>query len=272
MKIFALAAFSILFILYACGRRSYRFTNIFEKGVPEGTERISIDDSYELYRRDVFTARNINAKEMSIGENTVRQSKELQSHHIDSGKLVEVEYLLLSRLHKNAIYITTIPDIGQTYYERNKLPRNIVNIQDFNTFHLGKIKEENAVEFLFPDQHGSNTWQFYQIINDSEMLSLKTIVFKIDGSIQSETRADLSMADTVEFIHVGKFILRLSKPIKKNKPREEFNSRDNIVYARKKKSNYQLLFRFSEPINRKDSTVFFKDKFVRHTPLPLLTD
>ena len=180
--------------------------------------------------------------------------------------------MLLSQRHKNALYITTIPDIRQTYYETNKLPKTIVNIQDFNTFHLGKIKEENAIEFLFPDQHGSNTWQFYQNINDSEMLSLKTIVFKIDGSIQSETRADISMADTLEFLHVGKFILRLSKPVKKDKPREHFDSRDNIIYARKKKSNYQLLYRFNAPINRKDSTIFFNDKFVRHTPRPLFID
>ncbi len=103
-------------------------------------------------------------------------------------------------------------------------------------------------------------------------LSIHKLIFKVDGKPQYETQADISLADTVEFQHVGKFFLVLSKPKKKNEERKIFPSKDNIIYARKKKSNYQLLFRFNEPINKKDSTIVFSGELIRHTVVPLLKD
>lgn len=266
-KLFIIGILGLEIFFSACGRRSYRFTNIFADSIPAGIQQIHIDESYKLYRRDVYKEKDPVTKEIAPKEN-----KELKIKPTDAGKLIEVEYLLLSQAHNNALYITTIPDRRQVYYEENKLSDDLVNIQDFNTFHLGKIKEAKEIEFLFPDTHSSNTWQFFEDIRGSERLSLHKLIFKVDGKPQYETQADISLADTVEFQHVGKFFLVLSKPKKKNEERKIFPSKDNMIYARKKKSNYQLLFRFNEPINKKDSTVVFSGELIRHTAAPLLND
>ena len=266
-KWFIIGIIGFVIFLSACGRRSYRYTDIFADSIPAGIQRIPIDDSYRLYRRDVYKEKDTETKEL-----TVKENKELKTKPTDPGKLIEVEYLLISQTHNNALYITTIPDRRQVYYAENKLSDDLVNIQDFNTFHLGKIKEAKQIEFLFPGKHSSNTWEFFEDISGSERLSLHKLIFKVDGVPQYETQADISLEDTVEFQHIGEFFLVLSKPKKKNEERKIFPSKDNIIYARKKKSNYQLLFRFNEPINKKDSTVVFGGKLIRHTAEPLLKE
>lgn len=259
-----LAIIGLLIIVFACGRRSYRFSNAFEKGVPAGLEKIHLDDSYALYRREVFKD-----KDPVVDRFTMRQNKALSN---EPDKLIEVEYLLISNFHKNAIYITTIPDARQVYFAENSFSEDTVNIQDFNTFHFGKIVDTTEIQFLFPDMHRSNTWEAYQEIDNSQTLSIKRLTHKVDGVHHSEMRADLALADTVEFQRVGKFTLLLSKPKKKEEERKVIPSRDNIIYIQAKRSGHRVFFRLNEPVHKKDSTVVFPAKFVRHTPKPLLED
>lgn len=257
-----LAVIGLLIIAFACGRRSYRFSNAFEKGIPAGLEKIHLDDSYALYRREVFKEKDPVADRFTMRQNNASDEPD---------KLVEVEYLLISNYHKNVVYITTIPDARQVYFVENKFSKDTVNIQDFNTFHFGKI-DTTGIEFLFPDQRRSNTWELYQEIDSSRTLSIKRLTHKVDGVHHSEMRADLALADTVEFQRVGKFTLLLSKPKKRKEERKVIQSRDNIIYVSTKRSGYRLFFRLNEPVNKKDSTVVFASKFVRHTPKPLLND
>ena len=254
----------LLIIVFACGRRSYRFSNAFEKGVPPGLETIHLDDSYALYRREV-----IKDKDPGVDRFTMRQNKALSN---EPDKLIEVEYLLISNRDKNAIYITTIPDARQVYFVENNFSKDTVNIQDLNTFHFGKIVDTTEIQFLFPDMHRSNTWETHQEIDNSRTLSIKRLTHKVDGVHHSEMRADLALVDTVEFHRVGKFTLLLSKPKKRKQERQVIQSLDNIIYVSTKRSGYRLLFRFNQPVNKKDSTVVFASKFVRHTPKPLLDD
>ena len=130
MKLYA--SFLILTMLCcACTRGKYYISDVFRTGEFGNMEAIVLDSTYHFYLREVYRDKN------QQNENILKAN--VENKDTANKTRIEVEYLLLSRVHKNAIYISTIPDKYQHYYSANHFADTLINAYDFSTFHFGKI-------------------------------------------------------------------------------------------------------------------------------------
>lgn len=133
----------MLAMVWGCERRFY---TPMQK-LPENTQCIQLNNSYQFYTRKVYK----NTPKGDGGEFVTNKS-------VVGADLIEVEYLLISYKTKNVIYITTIPDRKQTYFSGHTLPDStLLNMQDLNRFQFG-ILSGDSITFTSKDERSRNVW------------------------------------------------------------------------------------------------------------------
>ena len=100
--------FLLFFLCCACSRGKYYISNAFRKGTSDKMEPLQLDSTYQFYLRHVYRDKN---RQM---ENVLKAN--VENKDTANKTLIEVEYLLFSWVHRNVIYISTIPDKFQHYY------------------------------------------------------------------------------------------------------------------------------------------------------------
>src|SRR5438128_1724686 len=117
----------VIFFFCTCSRGKYYVSDVFRSGDIGAMQVMPLDSTYHFYLREVYKDKNLK------NENVLRSN--LGRNDTANKTRIEIEYLLLSWIHKNAIYISTVPDKYQYYYSSNRFADTLINAYDFSTFH-----------------------------------------------------------------------------------------------------------------------------------------
>jgi len=252
-------------LFFSCARK-FDISAAFRKGIPANMQQLVLDSSYHLYIREVFLDTSDAGDKMVLANN----------NDLSPGnKLIEIEYLLLSEQDNRAVYISTIPDKYQSYYNKKShyLKREYLNAYDFSTFRFGrKATAEKAIVFKDKKGDGSNTWN-YRIENDSILH-----VYEVEESINDSRRiysTDEALSRKASFVRTDSFRIAFRNmekerkvEIKRGRPPLKRFCRDNTIYFKKEGDKYSIYFRFDKslPPRYKDSAISFGNTRLVNVP------
>lgn len=265
-------AFAILLtmIFCACGRGKYYITSAFRHGVPNSMAELVLDSSYRFYLREVYKDKNV------LNENVLKTNVEKSD---TANKIrIEVEYLLLSWQHKNAIYISTIPDKFQHYYSANRLDDTLINAYDFSTFHFGKIdKEGESISFISKDGRKSILWDLRPFIAGTypQKIHLREIAVQKNDVLENVILINKALEEPVTFTRQKRFVIVFEKPGTKQQDGADSNRLcrlfDDKIYFDQYHQGFDIYFRFDNHVSdSKDSAIKFDYKRARYSPLLLV--
>lgn len=105
---------------------------------------IEIDNNkYDYYIREFYTAADASGYK-------IKSKQDIQV--TDHAKLIEVEYLFISKDDRNhVIYMTTVPDRRQNRYSDHYLGNDSVNMFDVRMLHFGRLMGNRKDSFYFSD-------------------------------------------------------------------------------------------------------------------------
>jgi hypothetical protein len=127
---------------------------------------IQMNSDFELYLRRVYKSSEKN------------KGGKIVTNKPSNGILLEVQYLLVSQKNNQILYITTIPDRKQKYYNNhieNYRDSTWIHIDDFSRFHFGRFGHKNEFEFYSRSQLQKNTWEL-QRDSSNKRLAIHRIV------------------------------------------------------------------------------------------------
>ena len=188
---------------------------------------------------------------------------------------IEVEYLLISFMHKNVIYITTVPDKFQSYYSKYILPDTIINSYDFNTFQFGKLDADGEiVTFVEEDKTKEITWQLRPVLTNDfpKQISLRELAIEKKDIPDDVILVDKALQEQVVFTKQNVCNIIFNKPGTKAADSTSLMKcrlADDRIYFYRGSHGYNVLFRFNNSINGKDSAISFNGKRTIFTPVPL---
>ncbi len=250
-----------------CSRGKYYVTDIFRKQDVAGLDSMVLDSTYQLYLRVVYKYKN------DKGENVLISNA--ASNDLGDKTRIEVEYLLLSGVHKNALYISTIPDKYLHYYSTNYFADTLLNAYDFSTFHFGKISPDGeSISFTSQSRQKINTWDLrpFLIGTFPAVLTIREIAIQKKDLVENVILLSKTLDPAIFFKRQNSFSIIFEKPGSRTdtcidymfcKLREQ-----NIYFKESKNSNIDLLFRFNKNINgSKDSTILFDSRRTRYAPV-----
>jgi hypothetical protein len=258
----------IFFVLLscACNRGKYYVSNTFREGDVGEIQFLTLDSSYCFYTRTVYKDKNEN------NENVLRSN--VNKTDTANKIRIEVEYLLLSWKHKNAIYITTVPDKFQSYYSTHILPDTIINAYDFSTFHFGKINNDGEIiSFISIDSSRKIGWQIRPVLSNDypKQISLRELSIEKKQVVTDVILVDRALQEPIIFTKQPNYAIVFDKP-GNNKPEYEalMNCRlsENKIYFYTYKQGINIYFRFCCNIDSKDSAIEFNYKRTRHDSDP----
>jgi hypothetical protein len=258
----------IIIVIACCGcsRGKYYVTNTFRNGTPPNLYYIDIDSSYHFYKREVYKDKDEDS--LNILRSNVSKTDTANKIRI------EVEYLLISLLHKNVIYITTVPDKFQYYYSKYILPDTIINSYDFNTFQFGKLDTAGEMVTFKTDNARDITWQLRPILINSfpKQIFLRELTIGKRDMPDDVILVDKALQEQVVFTKQNTCNIVFDRPgTKAMDPVSLMQCRlsDSRIYVCQVKNGYNVCFRFNNSINGKDSAISFNHKRTTFTPLPL---
>lgn len=257
----------LVFICCACSRGKYAVSGIFRKEGETPMEVIHLDSSYHYYLREVFKAKN------TLQENVLKTNVE-KGDTLDKVR-IEIEHLLISSLHKNAIYISTIPDKYQKYYSANFIADTLINAYDFSTFHFGKIAEDGeSISFVSEKEKQTITWDIRPFINGTfpGKLSIREIAVQRNDLLENVILINKALEEPLVFKKQDNFAIVFEKPGWKQDTCNDASMlcklADQKIYLHKMKHGYDIYFRFNKGINySKDSAIRFDSRRTRYPPV-----
>jgi hypothetical protein len=260
---------TILAVISVCGcsRGKYYVTNTFRNGTPPDVDYINLDTSYRFYKREVY--RDKDKDSLNVLRSNVSKTDTAKKIRI------EVEYLLISLLHQNVIYITTVPDKFQYYYSRYILPDTIVNSYDFNTFQFGKLDADGEmVTFLKTTKTKKIIWQLKPVLNNTfpKQIFLRELTIEKKDMPDDVILVDKALQEQVVFSKQNTYNIIFNRP--GSNPIDaaslmQCHLSDERIYFYKGKRGYNVSFRFNNSINGKDSAISFNHKRTTFIPSPL---
>ncbi len=262
------AAVTILlsvFFISACSRAKYFVADIFRKGDTGNLQELTLDTTYHYYLREVYKDKNQRME--NVLKSNVSKSDTANKTRI------EMEYLLISRKHKTAIYISTIPDIYQHYYSSNLPGDSLINAYDFNTFHFGSFDEQGeSIFFKSPDGKRILTWDIRPFVNESypEKLTIREIAIQKNGDLQNVILINRALAEPITFIHQKNEMIIFKVRPRTDAPVAIDSSLSRLMfqklYFKQVKKGYNLYFRFDKKIpNSSDSAIGFDHRKIRYS-------
>ena len=219
---------------------------------------LTLDSTYKYYIRQLYLEENAGGQK---SQNTIYDNT-------STGKLLEIEYLFLSRVHNNAIYISTVPDKYQRYYQDTATYKgeSFVNIEDFRKIFFGKLRTSSEIDFISKDGVDGDVWKISTAENGSrDIITLETIEKSVNGEFVNLIPVDKALEQPIVFKQVPDWSLIY----KKKKDSFIANSLDKSFHIRKTKNKYEVFFDFSNPDPRKKTTIYFSDKRIKYSPEPL---
>lgn len=259
----------LLFVLFCCGcgRGKYYVSNVFRKADVDNIESLTLDSSYNFYLREVYKDKN------EQNENILKTNVEKKD--TANKTRIEVEYLLLSWVHKNAIYIATVPDKYQNYYSSNFLADTLINAYDFSTFYFGKITDDGESIF-FVSNNGKKviTWDLRPFIVGSfpKKVSIREIAVERNDLIENVILINKALEEPLTFSRQNNFTIVFEIPGKKAIVNKDIFSfcklADNKIYFNQVSHGFNIFFRFNKNIDdSKDSTIRFDYHRTRYAPI-----
>jgi hypothetical protein len=253
----------------ACSRGEYFITNAFRNGIPADVEIFTLDSTYHFYIRQVYKDKN------ALNENVLKTNLDGDT----ANKIrIETEYLLLSLQHRNAIYISTIPDKYQRYYAGMHNADTLINAYDFSTFHFGTIDENGeSISFVSKKRKKILTWDIRPFLNGTkpEKLLVREISVERNDIVENVILLDKALEEPVSFTLQKNFSIIFHKPLKRRE--EERTSEhpvpraDRQLYFRPNDHSFNIYFRFNKNIeNSRDSVIGFDNRRIRYFPPELL--
>jgi hypothetical protein len=262
---------AILFIVLccACGRGKYYVSNTFRKAGVNNMETVNLDSSYSFFLREVYKDKN------ELNENILKTNVEKK----DTANMtrIEVEYLLLSWVHKNAVYITTIPDKYQNHYSSNFLADTLINAYDFSTFYFGKISGDGeSISFTSKDGKKVITWDIRPFITGlfPKKISIREIAVQRNDLVENVILINKALEEPITFIHQNNFTIIFKTPGSKSDTCKDASGlcrlSDRKIYLTPIKRGFDLFFRFDRNISdSKDSAIRFDFRRTRYSPMQL---
>ena len=192
---------------------------------------------------------------------------------------IELEYLLLSWAHKNAIYISTIPDKYQHYYSSNRLPDTLINACDFSTFHFGKVAADGE-SITFSSGNGIKTviWDIRPFIGNLEpkKIYIREIAVQKNDNLVNVVLVNKALEEPISFTRQKKFLIVFNRPgFKQDISYDSLHMcglLDSKIYFQPFNHGYNVFFRFNENLDESnDSAIRFDYKRVRYSPLALMS-
>ena len=251
----------------SCSRGKYYISSTFRKYDNSEIQSVELDSTYNFYLREVYEDKN------EKNENILKTN--VDKKDTANKKRIEVEYLLLSWAHQNAIYITTVPDKYQNYYASNFIADTLINAYDFSTFYFGKITDDGESIF-FISNNGKKviTWDIRPFITGkfSNKLSIREIAVQKNDQVENVILLNKALEEPVAFSHQNNFTIIFATPGKKpmiNSDCLEFcKLKDHKIYFNAGIHGSNIYFRFDKNIpDSKDSVIRFDYHRTRYAPL-----
>ena len=266
MKIFmSILLFVLLFA--GCSRGKFAVSDVFRKGATDNIQLLALDSTYHFYLREVYKYKN---EQM---ENVLKTN--VDKSDTANKTRIEVEYLLLSHVHKNAVYISTIPDRYQHYYSNNQVADTLINAYDFNMFHFGKIADDGeSIYFTTPKGEKAITWDIRPFITDQfpRKIFIREIAIKRKEVMENVIIINSALEQPLAFTRQKNFTIIFESANNKSDTCDGLAGlckvSDQKIYFLREKHGYDLLFRFDKNIpNSKDSAIRFNCSKIRYSLL-----
>jgi hypothetical protein len=192
MKFFVILL--VLFMLSGCSHDFYYFKGPADPP-PASYHTLLLDSSYSLYVRKVNKVGARGERDLETKQLSIRS---------DAQPLIEVEYLLVSDSLRNVVYMSTLADKTQKYYQANYLGDGYVNMWDFETILFGKMEDSHTIVFQSKDaDHKSRIeWQWRRHGDEAVVVDLQE--FR-KGEFQLFIPAHQALKDSILFMRVGPF-------------------------------------------------------------------
>ncbi len=259
----------LLFTLFCtgCSRGKFYVSDVFRKGSVDNIKILKLDSTYQFYLREVYKSQNQQL------ENVLKTN--VEKSDTANKTRIEVEYLLLSRVYKNAIYISTIPDRYQHYYSNNMVADTLINAYDFNTFHFGKIADDGeSIYFSTAKGERAISWDIRPFINDQfpRKMFIREIAIKRNEIMDNVILINSALEEPLVFTKQKNFTIIFESANNKADTCEGIAGlcklSDQNMYFLPIKKGYDLLFRFDRNIpNSKDSAIRFNYSKIRYNQL-----
>jgi len=254
----------ILLSCLGCSRGKYYVTDVFRTGTKDNIQFILLDSSYSFYKREVYKDKDENSQNILL----TNVNKKDTANKVR----IEIEYLLISLLHKNVIYITTVPDKFQQYYSTHILPDTIINAYDFNTFYFGKLNNDGEL-VTFVSESGINKihWQLKPVIINAfpKQIFLRELEIEKKDMLADVILIERVLQEQVVFTKQPGYSIIFRRPDAiENNDAALMRCRlaDEKIHFYKNKHGIDLLFRFNDLINAEDSAIGFNHKRTLYDP------
>jgi hypothetical protein len=225
---------------------------------PASYHTLLLDTSYALYVRKV---NRVGAR----GERDL-ETKQL-SFRSESQPLIEVEYLLVSDSLRNVIYISTLADKYQKYYQKNYLGDGYVNMWDFETMLFGKMEDSHTFVFESKDKDHNSTieWQWRRHGQEADIMDLQEFA---KGEFQLFIPANQALKDSILFRRVGAFNIVYHEP---GLPltQDIIPWKDRSIHIEQNEGKFTVFFILDSVLTNGYSQVKFLDNRIPFTPEPL---
>jgi hypothetical protein len=254
-------------LVLGCSRGKYFSSAIFNHRPSPALEFLELDSTYRFYLREVYKDKN------KLRENVLVSNP--GPGDTASKVRIEVEYLLLSFVHKNAVYVSTIPDKFQSYYSKYHLPGNLLNAYDFSTFHFGKIDPQGeSISFVSKDSKRIVTWDIRPFVNNNypRQLFIREIAVQQKEVLENVILLNKALEGPVEFIRQPGFRIIFYNPrseaAREGCPPAELL--DRRIYFQSNNHSFNLFFHFDRNVgDSRDSAIGFDYRRTRYSPAKL---
>ena len=266
MKILSSLLFFVL-CCCSCSRGKYYVSNVFGNVDVNNMQALDLDSTYSFYLREVYKDKN------ELNENILKTNVEKKD--TANKTRIEVEYLLLSWIHRNAIYITTIPDKYQNYYSTNFIADTLINAYDFSTFYFGKITDDGEGIF-FVSNNGKEviTWDIRPFITSGfpKKVSIREIAVERNDLIENVILINKALEEPLTFARQNNFTIIFEVPHKKSEVNKDTTTLCKLsnqkIYFNQASHGFNIFFRFNKNISdSKDSAIRFDYRRTRYAPV-----
>jgi hypothetical protein len=243
-----------LFTLSECANNFYSF-NGPDDPPPASYHALLLDSSYSLYVRKVNKVGPKGERDLETKQRSIRS---------DSQPLIEVEYLLVSDSLRNVIYISTLADKWQTYYQKNYLGDGYVNMWDFETILFGKMQDSHTFIFESKDKDHKTRieWQWRRHGAEAVVVDLQEF---LKDEFQLFIPAHQALKDSILFMRVASFNIVYHE---KGLPLHQdiIPWKDRSIHIEENEGKYTVFFVLDSALANGDSLVKFLDNRIPFAP------
>jgi hypothetical protein len=225
---------------------------------PASYHALPLDSSYSLYVRKVNRVGGQGDRDLETKQLSLRSKAQ---------PLIEVEYLIVSDSFRNVIYISTVADKWQRYYQKNYLGDGYVNMWDFETILFGKMQDSHTIVFESKDNdHKSRVeWQWRRVGQEAVVVDLQEF---LKGEFQLFIPAHQALKDSILFRRVGPFNIVYHEsglPLS----RDIIPWKDRSIHIEENEGKFTVFFILDSVLANGYSQVKFLDNRIPFTPEPL---